>query len=338
MPPVPQGPRPLRVRVLVLGAAGFIGRHVVAALLASDPHAVEELVLADSQPPLRWPTAPGGPAVRCLHGDVCDPTFLDALFGTGNGDGNGTPGFDVIYHLAARLTLDAEADFAGGLQVNVLSLMQVLARCRAQAQPPLFVFASSISTFGGPLPDTVDDQVAQTPQTSYGTHKAIAELLINDHSRRGFIDGRVLRLPVVLTHPGPANGSVSDRIAALIREPLAGRDVVCPLSPDTRFPVASVQNVTRSLLALQALPADCFGATRVMNLPSLSVTPAQLADAVARAGATGRTHWQADAQVQRIVDGWPRAFTSERALQLGLLADNSADDIVHAHLQTPSGC
>jgi len=305
------------MRVLLLGAAGFIGSHLAATLrqrgtLRGKP--ITELLLADNRP------VAGG-----VQGDICDEAFMQRLF---------AQPVDAVFHLAATLTLDAEQDFARGLAVNVHALMQLLERCRAQAQAPSFVFASSISTFGGPLPDTVDDAVAQNPQTSYGTHKAMAELLINDHTRRGFIDGRVLRLPVVLTHPGPASGSVSDRIAALIREPLNGRDAVCPLAADTRFPVASVQCVVDSFLALHALPAHRFGPTRVMNLPSLTVTPAEIAAAVQRRDAAGRIVWQPDAQMQSIVDGWPRAFTSERALSLGLQADRHVDDIVTAYLES----
>ena len=307
------------MRVLLLGAAGFIGSHLAATLrqrgtLRGQP--ITELLLADSRP------VDGG-----VQGDICDTAFMQRLF---------AEPVDAVFHLAATLTLDAEQDFARGLAVNVQALMQLLERCRAQKQAPSFVFASSISTFGGPLPDTVDDQVAQNPQTSYGTHKAMAELLINDHTRRGFIDGRVLRLPVVLTHPGPASGSVSDRIAALIREPLNGGDAVCPLAADTRFPVASVQCVVNSFLALHELPAHRFGPTRVMNLPSLTVTPAEIAAAVQRRGATGRIVWQPDAQMQNIVNGWPRAFTSALALSLGLQADRHVDDIVSAYLESRS--
>jgi nucleoside-diphosphate-sugar epimerase len=305
------------MRVLVLGAAGFIGSQLVAALQHSGTlrgQPITELLRADNRP------LAGG-----LQGDICDPAFLQRLFARP---------VDAVFHLAATLTLDAEHDYARGLAVNVQALMALLEHCRAQGNQPSFVFASSISTFGGPLPDTVDDHVAQTPQTSYGSHKAIAELLINDCTRRGFIDGRVLRLPVVLTHPGPASGSVSDRIAALIREPIAGREATCPLAADTRFPVASVQAVVKVFLALQALPAERFGTTRVMNLPSLTVTPAEIARAVAQHAAAGHIRWQPDAQMQAIVDGWPRGFTSALAQSLGLQGDRHIDDIVNAYLQS----
>ena len=321
------------MRVLVLGAAGFIGFHLVNALCrcgalcaaGQGVQPIDELVLADNRPIAHVTDSIAGIAIRTVQGNICDSDFIDTLFASD---------FDAVFHLAASLTLDAEMDFAHGLEVNVHALMQLLERCRKQSRPPAFIFASSISTYGGSLPDTVDDHVAQTPQTSYGTHKAMAELLINDYSRRGFIDGRVLRLPVVLTHPGPPSASVSDRIAALIREPLNGRDAVCPLDPHTRFPVASARCVVDSLIALHDLPAHAFAATRAMNLPSLTVTPLDIEAAVKRCAGldkAGRIVWQRDRQMQDIVDGWPRAFTSERALQLGICGDRSIDDIVTAY-------
>lgn len=203
--------------------------------------------------------------------------------------------------------------------------------------PPKFLFASSISTFGGSLPDVVDDFVFQTPQTSYGTHKVIAEQLINDYSRRGFIDGRILRLPIVLTHPGPPTSSVSDRVASLIREPLNGRDTVCPLTPDTRMPVASVDTVVSAFLQLCELPAAVFSATRALNLPALTVTPAQLARSVARHASTrklGSMAWEPDASMQAVVDGWPKEFASALAAENNIRGDASVNEIVDAYLET----
>jgi len=323
------------MRVLVLGAAGFIAGNLVKSLstrktlaLRGEPaQPLRELVLADSRP-VPPVAVPSGIAIRIEQGDVRDDAFLDGLF---------DEDFDCVFHLAATLTLDAESDFAQGLEVNLLSLVRLLERCRLQQRLPSLAFASSISAFGGELPEVVDDGVAQTPETSYGCHKAMAELLISDYSRRGFIDGRALRLPIVLTHPGPASASVSDRIASLIREPLNGRDATCPLDPRTRFPVASARSVVKAMLALLALPVDAFAATRALNLPSLSVTPAAIEAAVLRAGDAGKglgtIAWEPDAQVQRIVQAWPRGFTSARALALGIEGDASLDAIVAGYVE-----
>ena len=321
------------MKVLVLGAAGFIGGHVGRSLRARGEvrrldrlAPIDEIVLADARSISAHRAAPSGVTIRCMQGDVSDPRFLDALFSTR---------FDLVFHLAASLTLDAESNFERGMQVNIYGLLRLLEKCREQHNAPGFVFASSLSTFGGPLAEIVDDHVAQTPQTSYGTHKAVAELLINDYSRRNFIDGRVLRLPIVLTHPGPPTNSVSDRIAALVREPLGGREAICPLEADTRFPVASVQSVARALIAAAALPAAAFGATRVMNLPSLTVTPGEIAAALERrlgTESTGRITWQRDDQIQAIVESWPRVFTSQFALDHGIRTDASIDAIVDAYL------
>jgi nucleoside-diphosphate-sugar epimerase len=334
------------MRVVILGAGGFIGSRLTGALMAGRmrPAAagvvgtvgtsgaekgrpITELVLADARElAVPAPERVASAAVTVVRGDIRDPAFLAGIF---------SRPVDCVFHLAASLTLDAESDFVGGLEVNVHALMRLLELCRAQPRPPRLVFASSISAFGGVLPDRVDDDVAQTPETSYGSHKAIAELLINDYSRRGFLDGRMLRLPVVLTHPGPATGSVSDRVAALIREPLGGRDVICPLAPATRMPVASVQKVVAGLVALLGLDAAGFGASRAMNLPSLTVTPAEIESAVIRAAGSrqvGNFLWQQDERLQRIADGWPREFTSSRALASGIVGDPDVDAVVAAYL------
>ena len=319
------------MRALVLGAAGFIGGRLMERLLQGTQHSlasgIDQLVASDRHAPSRsWPHE-GRPQLHVVTGDLTDPALLEALF---------AHPVDTVFHLAAALTFDAETDFARGLEINVHALMRLLEHCRQQAAAPKLIYASSISAFGGSLPAVVDDFVFQTPQTSYGMHKVIAEQLINDYSRRGFIDGRVLRLPIVLTRPGPPAASVSDRIAALVREPLAGRDAVCPLDPDTRIAAVSVDKVVDSLLALHELPASVFGATRALNLPALTVTPAQLAQAVARHASTralGHVLWQTDAAMQRVVAGWPSVFTSALAREHGIVGDDSADAIVDAYLK-----
>jgi nucleoside-diphosphate-sugar epimerase len=321
------------MRVLILGATGFIGSQLAATLIArgrvtnaaGELEPITELVLADVRPPARIPSSLV--PVRTELGDCVDLAFLQRLF---------EKTIDSIFPLAATLTTEAETNFSRGFQVNVLAFMQLLETCRQQARAPRVVYASSIAAFGGPLPDTVDDGVARTPQTSYGTHKAIAELLITDYSRHGFIDGRALRLPVVLIRPGAPSPAVSDYVASLVREPLQGRDVVCPFDPDTRMPVASVRRVAESLIAVHDLPSDVFGHTRAMNLPALTVSVREMTQALERfsgRGRLGRVTFKPQAVLQKIVDSWPKASVSEFASQHGIRADAGFDDIIRAFIE-----
>jgi nucleoside-diphosphate-sugar epimerase len=283
---------------------------------------ISELVLLDIRP-VQHPQS-AACAVTQVQGDLRERRVLDELF---------SRPVDVVFHLAATLTLDAERDFLRGLETNVLALIDLLERCRQQSPRPMLLFASSISTFGGELPDVVGDDVFQAPTTSYGTHKVVAEHLLADYSRHGFIDGRALRLPIVVTHPGPPSGSISDQVSAMIREPLRGQTVTCQIAPDSRMVVASVDKVLDGFLRLASLSAQAVRAARIMNLPGLTVTPIDLANAVSRhlgVSAGAFVQWRPEPHVQRIIDGWPRAFTSQRALALGIEGDVTADALVDA--------
>ncbi len=311
------------MRVLITGARGFIGRALTRALLQQGG---ADIVALDVVPP----DGARDTRVTDLTGDAADGALLRELFGSP---------FDLVFALGATLTQEAEADFARGLQVNVMGMLQLIDACRQQPRPPRLVFTSSIAAFGGALPEMVDDAVARTPLTSYGTHKAVVELLLNDASRKGFVDARALRLPIVLTRPGPPVASVSDRIASLIREPLRGADAVCPLAPDTRMVVSSVQAVARALLRLADVPAAVLGPFRALNLPSLSVRVVELVDAVVavpkRRGQVtvlGCTRWQPDVALQAIVEQWPQRFDSARARSLGLAGSASLDALIDDHL------
>lgn len=317
------------MRIIITGAAGFIGTALTAALLAGDRLAQGggpgDLLLVDRFAPV-VPSAPAGVIIRSETGDLGDPAFRARVF---------AQPFDSLFHLAATLTTEAERDLAKGLEVNVLGFLQLLEACRAQKKAPKLVFASSIATFGGTLPETVTDETLQLPQTSYGIHKVIAEKLIDDHSRHGVIDGRALRLPVVVIRPPGSAPSVSDRIAAITREPLLGREVDCPLQPQTRVPVVSVGCVAQALIRMHDLPADAFGATRAMNLPALDVTVAEMVESLRRVAgddAVRRIAMKPDAALQAIVDGWPRRFDSARARQHGIGPDESFDAILKEFL------
>lgn len=296
------------MRILVTGAGGFLGQRLTRLLATRSGI---ELVLAD-RVALPHPGA--------VTGDLTDQGFLDRV--------TAQP-FDSIFHLAASLTLEAEQDPAQAFATNVEPLRHLIQR----NQGARIIFTSSIAVFGGDLPDRVDDAIRSTPTTTYGAHKAINELLLADASRQGRIDGRALRLPIVLTRPGAPTPAVSDRVAAILREPLAGRDTICPLTPETRIPVASAGAVAAALLALHDLPAEVLPAARAMNLPSLTIRIADMIAAVERRGAKGHVTLAPEPALQAIVDGWPKQFVSETATRLGLHADADLDALIEDHLR-----
>jgi D-erythronate 2-dehydrogenase len=309
-------------RVLVTGAAGFLGRRLTSALIGkgalTDSEGVSrslgELHLTDIAP-VETPEAPGFSIVE-RRGDLSDPAFVEALV---------AERFDSVFHLSSFLTIQAEKDPARAWAVNVEAPRRLM---DVATGVPKFVFASSIAIFGGDLPREVGDDLNPTPSTTYGTHKAALELLIADYSRHGRIDGRSLRLPIVLLRPGAPQPAVSDRVAAIAREPMEGRDVASPLPPDMPVPVVSAGKVIESLLRLHDLPAAGLPPKRAFNLPALTVTPAEMAAAVARMGGTGRVTYAPEPAMERIVAGWPARFVSAAAPALGIGTDADFDAIL----------
>ncbi len=318
-------------RVLITGAAGFLGQRLCRMLVAKGEltgadgvsRRVTEIQLSDivdTAPPVSESIT-----ITNRRGDLSDRAFAREL---------AEYGFDSIFHLASLLTLQAEQDPEHAYAVNVGALRQLASTA---PQCPKVVFASSIAVFGGDLPDVVDDHVAPAPATTYGTHKAINELLIADYSRLGRIDGRSLRLPIVLLRAGAAQPAVSDRVAALVREPLNGQDTVSPLRPETRIPVASVGAVCRALVQVHDLPADKLPPKRVMNLPALTVSITDMLASVRRNAGKGEIAFVEDPVMQAIVDSWPKQFISDRATQAGIGADPDFDAIIADYLENRTG-
>ncbi len=322
------------MRVVVTGAAGFLGRRLAEVLAARGslsgpdhrPRTITELVLVDRVPLL--PPVGIGMAVRSIAGDLTDPALLDRLE---------REGFDSLFHLAASLTLEAEQDPDRAWAVNIAPLRRLIAGARAR---PRVISASSIAVFGGALPETVDEDVRPTPATVYGTHKAVNELLIADASRQGRIDGRSLRLPIVLVRPGAPVPAISDQVAAIVREPLAGRAAVSRFDPDRALPVASAGAVVRALIALHDAPETDLPEGRAVHLPGLAVTPRAMVAALARRagdGAAAPVREEPDAAVQAIVAGWPQTFASRHAARLGIAPDADFDAILADHLADRAG-
>jgi nucleoside-diphosphate-sugar epimerase len=311
------------MKIVITGGAGFIGRRLALALLQRND--IDELVLFDAVPPL--PALPPDRRLRCVTGDIADAAAIGRLIDRETAS---------VFHLAAIVSAEAEADTDKGLKVNLDGTRAVLDACRAGGHMPRLVFASSLAVYGGALPPAVSDATPLTPQTSYGTQKAIGELLVNDYSRKGYIDGRALRLPTIVVRPGRPNRAASTWASSLFREPLSGLDVVCPVSETTAMAILSPRRLIAALLHLHDLPAERFGFQRSLLLPGISVTVSEMVAALGRAGGTAavaRIRWQADPVIQRIVDGWPRAIDAQRAGALGVRADADIDTIVQAFIE-----
>src|SRR6202011_1374930 len=259
------------MRVVITGACGFLGRRVALQLLARGD--VDELVLFDNAPsalPL-----PDDKRLSVVTGDIADFHTVRRVISGGT---------HSVFHLAAVVSGQAEADTDLGYRVNLDGTRAVLDACRALGTAPRLVFASSLAVYGGALPPSVGDDTALTPQTSYGTQKAIGELLVNDYSRKGFVDGRALRLPTVVVRPGLPNRAASTFASSMIREPLTGKDAVCPVMPDTVMALASPRRIVEGLVPGLGLRGEAFHTSRSLQLPGFSVAVGEMAAALRRAG------------------------------------------------------
>ena len=307
------------MKVLVTGAGGFLGRRLTAALLAGAPDmpAVATLVAVD--------IAAGGiddPRVQWRSGTIADERFAHSVV---------DEDLDLVYHLAAIVSGQAEAEFDLGMRVNVDATRALLDACRRVEKAPRFVFSSTVAVFGGPLPAVVPDDAAVVPQSSYGAEKAIAELLVHEYSRKGFVDGIVCRLPTVAIRPGAPNAAASSFVSSLVREPLAGIDTICPVPLDTPLWIASPDSVIGNLLHAARVRTADLGVRRSIHFPGLSVTPGQMLDGlerVAGSAARARVRTSIDERIMRLVCTWPGAFDINRALHLGFTGDRDIDGLI----------
>ncbi|KRA01160.1 MAG: D-erythronate dehydrogenase [Achromobacter sp.] len=318
------------MKILITGGAGFLGQRLARKLLergtlsleGGKPQAITQIDLLD----VVKADALQDPRVRSLEGDIADPAVLRQAIDIET---------RAIFHLAAIVSGQAEADFDLGMRINLDASRALLETCRALGHKPRVIFTSSVAVYGGNLPDTVRDDTALNPQSSYGTQKAIAELLLADYTRRGFVDGRVLRLPTISVRPGRPNAAASSFASGIIREPLNGEPAVCPVGADTRLWLLSPRGAIQALIAGCELDADAVADRAPINLPGVSVTVAEMAQAlreVAGDEVADRISWQADARVERIVGSWPGRWDTSRAARLGLTGDGSFADIVRAYM------
>jgi nucleoside-diphosphate-sugar epimerase len=318
------------MKVLITGGAGFLGQRLAKQLLErgeltdSDgkTQRIDQLVLVDVVPANDF----GDARVRVVTGDIADGALLRQAIDTDTGS---------IFHLAAIVSGQAEADFDLGMRINLDASRLLLDISRELGHKPKIVFTSSVAVYGGRLPDVVRDDTALNPRSSYGTQKAIGELLVSDYSRRGFIDGRVLRLPTISVRPGKPNKAASSFASGVIREPLNGESTVVPVAKDAKLWLLSPRAAIDSLIAGHELQADALGDSRTVNLPGLSVSVADMVDALGKVAGpepVSRISFVPDPAVERIVNSWPAAWDVTRAKALGLSADPDFESIVRAYI------
>jgi nucleoside-diphosphate-sugar epimerase len=318
------------MNVLVIGAAGMLGGKLVSELVRQGKIGDQPITKIIRNDVVLSPPPPPAPFKIETHiGDLSSAGEAAKLI-------SGRP--EVIFHLAAVVSGEAEADFEKGYRVNLLGTQNLLEAIRAEGNGycPRLVFTSSIAVFGAPFPEAIGDEFLTAPLTSYGTQKAICELLISDYSRRGFIDGMALRMPTVCVRPGLPNKAASGFFSNIIREPLAGKEAILPVDPSVRHWHASPRAATRFLIRAVEMGGAALGNRRALTLPGLSCTVAEQLEALKRvAGAKvlDKVKHVPDETIQRIVAGWPRNFDAARAKALGFTAEKTFDEIIHVHIE-----
>jgi len=323
------------VKVVITGGTGFIGQRLAQALLqrggltapSGSQEPIDELLLFDVAAPPERP-AWADERVEIRSGDIGDPAQVKALIDRD----------DIsVFHLASVVSGGGELDFDLAMRVNLTGGLNVFEACRARASQPRLVFASSIAVFGGSgMADVVGDHAKQTPQTTYGATKAICELLVNDYTRKGFLDGRSARLPTVIVRPGKPNAAASSFVSGLFREPLNSETCKIPVSPDTVMPLLGYRSIVGGIVALHEADGVALGDDRAFSLPSFTVTVSEMVEALKRVAADrklGEIVYEADPFIQQICDGWPKDASYERATKVGLPRDASLDAIVENYIE-----
>jgi D-erythronate 2-dehydrogenase len=324
----------MRMRVLIIGAAGMLGAKLVAQLALKGSIAAtaitsvmrHDVVLAGPPPPSSF-------AIETHIGDLSTPGEAEKLIVS-------KP--DLIFHLAAIVSGEAEADFEKGYRINLDGTRNLLEaiRLKGNGYSPRLVFTSSIAVFGSPFPDAIGDEFLTAPLTSYGTQKAICELLISDYSRRGFIDGMSLRMPTVCVRPGKPNKAASGFFSNIIREPLAGLPAVLPVDENVRHWHASPRAAVGFLVQAADMGGAAFGTRRTLSLPGLSCTVKEQIEALGRVAgpkAVALIERKPDETIRKIVAGWPQNFNPVRALALGFKAEKTFDNIIRVHIEDELG-
>ncbi len=325
------------MNILITGGSGFLGARLARTVLAQGSLAlagapaqpIQRVVLVDRVAPPADLAADA--RVQPLLGDLGEQLAAGAL-----------PLADVqaVFHLAAAVSGECEADFDLGMRSNLDATRQLLEGCRRADHAPVFVFSSSVAVFGDSpeqrLPEVIEDTTLPTPQNSYGIQKLIGEQLVADYTRKGFVQGRNVRLMTVSVRPGRPNGAASSFLSGMLREPLAGERARCPVAPETAVALSSPGNTVRGIIRASTASAAEWGARTAVNLPALTTTVGEMAQALERVAgkeATALIDWEPDAQIAKIITSWPSRFQPKRAQALGLAADESFEAILRDYVR-----
>ena len=323
------------MHVVVTGGAGFLGSRLARELLAAGALPVagraarplSRLTLIDRAPAPPDLAADG--RVSVIRGDLAglldnDATARDPLAGA-----------ELIFHLAAAVSGECEADFDLGMQANLQATQVLLASCRALGTSPVVVFSSSVAVFGGSAGTVITDETWPVPQTSYGTQKVMCEYLLADYTRKGFLAGRAVRLMTVSVRPGRPNAAASGFLSGIIREPLAGQRAICPVDPGTEVALASPAKAIGALLCAATSSDEAWGGRTALTMPALTVTVADMAAALTRVAGpqvSALIDWVPDPMISRMFATWPARIRADRAARLGLVPDPDFDSIIRAYL------
>lgn len=315
------------MKVVITGGGGFLGKKLARRILQQGtladadgrPQKVTELLLFDV-------AAASGPGlddsrVKAMAGDIANRATVQSI----------VQGASTVFHFAAVVSAGAEADFDLGYRVNLDGTRNVLEGCRELGTNPRVVFTSSLAAYGGDLPPAVTDDTPLTPQTSYGSQKSIGEFLIRDYTRKGFLRGTAVRLPTICVRTGLPNKAASTWASSVVREPLTGVDVICPVTPQTIMVVLSPRKTVDAFVRLHDLPVESFGPGRTLLLNGINVTARELEQAVGKHTgnrSVGKVVWQHDPAIQKICDGWPQGIDGARARRLGFEIDKDLDEVV----------